>query len=248
MRYFFEISYNGTNYHGWQRQKNAISVQQVVEEALLTILRENITISGSGRTDTGVHCLQQYFHADIGKPVDISYLQHRLNSYLPAAISIRSISRVKKDAHARFSAVSRSYEYRITTRKDPFLQHQSYYYAKPLNIQTMNEAGALIIGRQDFEAFSKVKTDVNNFVCDITEARWVREKDLLLFRISANRFLRGMVRAIVGTLLNVGSENLPAEAIKKIIASGDRKEAGSSVPACGLFLTQVKYPADIFLK
>ncbi|MEX2336675.1 MAG: tRNA pseudouridine(38-40) synthase TruA [Fulvivirga sp.] len=248
MRYFFEISYDGTDYHGWQRQKNAITVQQVVEEALSVILQDNITISGSGRTDTGVHCLQQYFHADIEKQIDIPYLQYRLNSYLPATISIRSLSRVREDAHARFSAMSRSYEYKITTRKEPFLQNQSYYYTKPLNIQTMNEAGALIIGKKDFEAFSKVKTDVNNFVCDITEAHWVRENGLLLFRITANRFLRGMVRAIVGTLIKVGAEKLPPEAIKRIIASGDRKEAGSSVPACGLFLTQVKYPEEIFLK
>lgn len=247
MRYFFEISYNGKDYHGWQRQINAPSVQQVVEEAMKTLLGVPVTISGSGRTDTGVHCIQQFFHVDLQQHVDAEKLQYRMNSYLPPSISIRSIVRVKEDAHARFSATSRSYEYRISTLKDPFLHNLSHLYTKPLDIQTMNEAGTLLIGREDFEAFSKVRTDVNNFVCDITEAQWIQENHLLIFRISANRFLRGMVRAIVGTLIRVGAGKSTVEEVKKIISSRDRTKAGSSAPACGLFLTAVKYPEEIFL-
>lgn len=247
MRYFFEIAYNGTNYHGWQRQKNAISVQEVVENSLSMIIREEIVISGSGRTDTGVHCEQQYFHADIENSFDLNGLKYQLNSYLPPDISIRSIRRVTDDAHARFTAISRSYEYRITTEKSPFLQNLSYFYPKSLNIQTMNEAATLLIGKQDFEAFSKVKTDVNNFVCEITAAEWVKEKDVYIFKITANRFLRGMVRAIVGTLLNAGKDKMQPEKFQSIIAGKDRKEAGSSAPACGLFLTEVAYPQEIFL-
>ena len=247
MRYFFEISYNGSNYHGWQRQKNAISIQEVVEDALSMILRKPATITGSGRTDTGVHCEQQYFHADIDTPVKVEQLKHRLNSYLPPDITIPSVMPVSEDAHARFSAISRSYEYRITTQKNPFLQNLSYFYPKSLDIQTMNEVATLLLGVHDFEAFSKVKTDVNNFVCEITEAQWVEEKDLYIFKITANRFLRGMVRAIVGTLLNVSKGKIAPGQFKEIIESKDRREAGSAAPACGLFLTAVRYPSEIFL-
>ena len=248
MRYFFEIAYNGTNYHGWQRQKNASSVQQVVEEALHLLLRKQITITGSGRTDTGVHCQQQYFHLDLEKPVKTRELQYRLNSFLPKDITIKSIVRVQEDAHARFSAVLRSYEYRITVKKDPFLQDLSYYYPNPLDVEAMNEAAGLLIGKHDFEAFSKVRTDVNNFVCEITEAQWVPESDLLIFRITANRFLRGMVRAITGTLLNVGKGKWEVCQVRAVIDSLDRKKAGAAAPAHGLFLTEVKYPEGIFLK
>lgn len=246
MRYFFEVAYNGTNYHGWQIQQNATTVQQLIEEAFAVILRTEVPIMGSGRTDTGVHCSQQYFHADLPEDAQVNTLQYKLNSFLPPDISINAIRQVSEDAHARFSALSRSYEYRITMRKNPFLQNMSYFHPKSLDITTMNEAASLLIGKQDFECFSKVKTDVNNFVCDITEAQWVEEGDMLIFRITANRFLRGMVRAIVGTLLNVGKGKLRTEAFKKIIESKDRKKAGASAPAAGLFLTAVKYPREIF--
>ncbi|MBL6446174.1 tRNA pseudouridine(38-40) synthase TruA [Fulvivirga sp. 29W222] len=246
MRYFFEVAYNGTNYHGWQIQQNATTIQQLIEEALSVILRTKIPIMGSGRTDTGVHCSQQYFHADLPENAAISNLRYKLNSFLPPDISINSICKVTDDAHARFTALSRSYEYRITQCKDPFLQNMSYFYPKSLDITTMNEAASLLVGKQDFESFSKVKTDVNNFVCDITEAQWVEKGDLLIFHITANRFLRGMVRAIVGTLLMVGKGKLRKEDFKKIIESKDRKEAGAAAPAAGLFLTAVKYPREIF--
>lgn len=247
MRYFFEIAYDGTNYHGWQRQDNAITIQEVVEEALTRITRAQTTIMGSGRTDTGVHCRQQFFHADFENKIDAEKLRFKLNSYLPTDISIQSIRPVKPDAHARFDATGRAYIYKITKVKDPFQQGFAYYYSKPLDIITMNEAATLLVGEKDFEAFSRVKTEVNNFVCNITEAKWEQAGESLIFSIKANRFLRGMVRAIVGTLLRVGSGKLTKSDFQKVIESKDRREAGSAAPADGLFLNEVKYPKDIYL-
>lgn len=247
MRYFFEIAYDGTNYHGWQRQKNASSVQQTIEEALSTILRTEITITGSGRTDTGVHCSQQYFHADLDTELTSDLLKFKLNSFLPADISIPSVNAVKPDAHARFDAVRRSYQYHINQEKWPFSKGYSYYFVKTLDIKTMNEAAALLIGEKDFEAFSRVKTEVNNFICNIEGAHWEKEGPKLTFHITANRFLRGMVRAIVGTLLQVGEGKLKVADVEKIIKTRDRREAGAAAPAEGLFLTKVEYPPEIFI-
>lgn len=247
MRYFFEIAYDGSNYHGWQRQDNAKTVQEVVEEALTRITRAQTTIMGSGRTDTGVHCRQQFFHADFAKDIDAKKLRFKLNSYLPTDISIQSIQPVKPEAHARFDAIDRAYIYKITKVKDPFQQGFAYYYSKPLDIITMNQAAALLIGEKDFEAFSRVKTEVNNFVCNITKAQWSQEADSLIFSIRANRFLRGMVRAIVGTLLQVGSGKITIAEFQEVIESRDRREAGSAAPAEGLFLNEVNYPEDIYL-
>ncbi len=248
MRYFFEIAYDGTNYHGWQRQENATSVQQVVEEALSTILRSEISIVGSGRTDTGVHCEQQFFHIDIPKDVKTDQLPYKLNSLLPKDISISNIWPVVADAHARFSATSRSYQYRITAKKNPFLNKYATHFYKPLSIEMMNEACKKLIGEHDFESFSKVKTEVNNFICDITLAKWTSANDLIFFDISANRFLRGMVRAIVGTLLKVGENKMDLDEFERVIAANDRKEAGAAAPAHGLFLTSVRYPESIFIR
>ncbi len=264
MRYFFEISYNGTNYHGWQNQHNAIGVQQIVEEAItlifqlpiskissgrkeMTIKRIPIPIVASGRTDAGVHCLQQFFHADIEREFDIDQYHQKLNSILPRDIAIRSIQRVKDDAHARYDAYERAYEYKITRAKSPLLIGLSHHYFKPLNVKTMNEAAALLVGEQDFECFSKVNTDVNHFVCDIKKAKWNEKDELLVFTIVANRFLRGMVRAIVGTLLDVGSGKISLEKFKSILKSKDRKRAGMNVPPEGLYLISVKYPKKIFI-
>ncbi|MTI21950.1 tRNA pseudouridine(38-40) synthase TruA [Fulvivirga sp. RKSG066] len=246
MRYFFEIAYDGDSYHGWQRQKNAISVQQVVEEALSTISRENITIMGSGRTDTGVHCEQQFFHADLQTKIDTEKLRFKLNSFLPPTISIQKIARVGDEAHARFDATSRSYEYRITNQKWPFAQGRAYYYTKEIDIKTMNQAAALLLGEHDFQAFSRVKTEVNNFICTITEARWEKDGQYITFHVTANRFLRGMVRALVGTLLEVGTGRLTIDSFKEIIENKDRRQAGSAAPAVGLYLTSVTYPEEIF--
>jgi len=246
LRYFFEIAYDGKNYHGWQRQNNAISIQEVVEEALSRITREQTKITGSGRTDTGVHCEQQFFHADLSEPGDTGKLNFKLNSYLPPDISIINIQPVSAEAHARFDASSRSYEYRITKIKDPFSRDYAYRIPKIPDIKTMNEAASLLIGEHDFESFSKVKTEVNNFVCNITEAQWLETNNNIHFNVTANRFLRGMVRALVGTLLEVGLGKISKEGFKKVIESQDRREAGSAAPAHGLFLIAVNYPEDIF--
>jgi tRNA pseudouridine38-40 synthase len=247
MRFFFEISYIGTVYHGWQTQHNAVGVQQVVENVLEKLIRRKVSIVGSGRTDTGVHCRQQYFHADIDKEMDLDDLLQRLNSFLPKDIAIRSIRKVKPDAHARYDARERAYRYTITRVKDPFLTQFAYYFFREINIQNMNHAAALIVGMQDFQCFSKVKTDVNHFICDVKLARWDEKGDLVVFNIVANRFLRGMVRAIVGTLLDVGTGKISVTEFQGILEGKDRSRAGMNVPSEGLSLVSVKYPAKIFL-
>lgn len=246
-RYFFEIAYNGSHYAGWQSQHNATGVQTVVESALTKLLREETKIVGSGRTDTGVHCEQQFFHADIKKSFETQNLIQRLNSLLPKDISIQSIQKVKSEASARYAAVERTYQYRITRKKNPFLEGLAWHYFKVIDIPTMNKAAALLLGEQDFECFSKVKTDVNHFLCDIKKAKWEEKGDRLEFTITANRFLRGMVRAIVGTLLDVGSGKLSIVEFQSILKGRDRKKAGANVPPQGLYLTKVKYPKTIFI-
>lgn len=248
MRYFFEIAYHGRSYAGWQTQANATGVQQVVEEVLSTLLSGPVKIIGSGRTDTGVHCKQQFFHVDLEKNLDTGKLLTKLNSFLPKDIAIRSIRPVKSDASARYSAIERSYEYVITKNKNPFLEGLAWHYFKQPDIKTMNEAASLLTGAHDFECFSKVKTDVNHFICDVKSAIWKEEKELLTFHITANRFLRGMVRAIVGTLLNVGNSKITVKDFQEIIKSKDRKKAGANVPPHGLYLVKVKYPSSVFLK
>lgn len=246
LRYFFEIAYKGTHYHGWQKQPNAVSVQEVVEKALSTLFQTPLSITGSGRTDTGVHCLQQYFHVDFEIEIDEPELCYKLNSFLPADISIKSIRKVKPDAHARFDAVERKYRYSISRFKNPFLKELSYRFERPLDIEQMNEAALLLFKYNDFQCFSKVKTDTATFNCTITEAHWRFQNDELNFYVSANRFLRGMVRAIGGTLLDVGQSKLSTQDFEEIIISKDRTKAGRALPAQGLFLTQVSYPDDIF--
>jgi tRNA pseudouridine38-40 synthase len=246
MRYFFEIAYNGKNYNGWQSQNNGIGVQAVVEDALSKLLQDQIKIVASGRTDAGVHCEQQFFHVDIEKELPEIFTQ-KLNSFLPHDIVILSIRKVKNDVSARYDALERSYRYQITKRKNPFLVDYSWHFFKPVNIQTMNDAASLLTGEQDFECFSKVHTDVNHFLCTVHKARWSQDGDLLLFEITANRFLRGMVRAIVGTLIDVGTGKIRIEDFEAIIKSRDRKKAGANVPSQGLFLTSVKYPSGVFV-
>lgn len=247
-RYLFEIAYNGANYSGWQSQKNATSVQEVVEGALSKLLRTQIWITGSGRTDTGVHCEQQFFHTDIEKELDPENLVLRINSLLPKDISIYSFREIKPKASARYDAYERTYHYRITRVKNPFLEGLAWHYFKPANIKTMNNAAALLLGEHDFQCFSKVKTEVNHFRCDIKKASWEESNHGMEFTITANRFLRGMVRAIVGTLLDVGSGKITVAEFQAILKSKDRKRAGANVPAKGLYLTKVKYPASIFIK
>lgn len=247
MRYFFEIMYDGTHYSGWQNQINAVGVQQIVEESLSKLLREKVAIVGSGRTDAGVHCKQQFFHLDTEKKVVPEELIIRLNSFLPKDIAIGSIKPVRPDAHARYDARERSYQYWITTKKNPLLTGHAFYFFRNVDVDLMNQAASLLLGEHDFASFSKVKTDVNHFRCTIKKALWIRKGDLLIFQITANRFLRGMVRAVVGTLLDVGSKKISIKEFQAIIQSKDRKKAGMNVPAEGLYLTKVKYPAGVFL-
>lgn len=241
-RFFLEIAYNGTNYHGWQIQKNAHTVQVTIQKALSTILKEKITITGAGRTDTGVHAKQLFAHFDTEQEIEFEKLKFKLNSFFPDDIACLSVFEVEKDMHARFNATSRTYEYWISTKKNPFLTQFAYYFPSNLAVDLMNNAATQLIQETDFSSFSKSKTDTFTNNCNITEAYWKAEKDLLIFTITANRFLRNMVRAIVGTLLDVGQKKITIDAIPNIIASKNRSEAGQSVPAHGLYLTKVEYP------
>ena len=241
MRYFIELSYKGTNYHGWQIQPDASSVQEEITKALATILQEKILLVGAGRTDAGVHASQMFAHVDTVKKLTDDYV-HKLNAILPNDIVIKSIKEVSDETHARFDAVSRTYEYKILLGRDPFLLDTTWQlHQKNLQIEKMNEAANLLFEYEDFESFSKVKTDVNTFNCTIMKAVWTLEDKHLIFHIKANRFLRNMVRAIVGTLLEVGLGKKTVEDFRKIIESKKRSEAGLSVPAKGLFLTEVCY-------
>ena len=241
MRYFIELSYKGTNYHGWQIQPDASSVQEEITKALATILQEKILLVGAGRTDAGVHASQMFAHVDTVKKLTDDYV-HKLNAILPNDIVIKSIKEVSDETHARFDAVSRTYEYKIILGRDPFLLETTWQlHQKNLQIEKMNEAANLLFKYEDFESFSKVKTDVNTFNCTIMKAVWTLEDKHLIFHIKANRFLRNMVRAIVGTLIEVGLGKKTVEDFRKIIESKKRSEAGLSVPAKGLFLTEVCY-------
>ncbi len=247
-RYFFEVAYKGTNYHGWQLQNNATTVQEVINNCLSKLLGQSVNITGSGRTDKGVHCAQQYFHLDSNQELNRRSLQYKLNAFLPEDVSIQSILRVNKEAHARFDASLRAYQYKISTRKDPFIKGLAYYYDKKLDVRAMNEACKMLLGTQDFESFSKVKTEVNNFMCTLYKAEWVEDGAFLLFNVEANRFLRGMVRCMVGTLLEVGLGRRDLDNIQEVLGNKDRKLAGRAVPAEGLYLCQVQYPESIFLE
>jgi tRNA pseudouridine38-40 synthase len=245
MRYFIEIAYKGTKYHGWQVQANAYTVQEAFNRALGTLLKEDVETLGSGRTDTGVHASQQFVHVDTNKHLQTHPHLYQLNALLPADIVAKNIFPVAANAHARFDALSRSYEYRISPEKNPFLKDMCYLYTKPLDVAAMNEAAALLLTYEDFTCFSRVKTDVNHFLCTIHEACWKNSGDLLIFYIRANRFLRGMVRAIVGTLLEVGLHKLTLDGFEQVLMSKDRKAAGRSVPPDGLFLTNVQYDEQL---
>jgi len=246
-RYFLDIAYNGTAYHGWQVQENAHTVQAELEKCLSTVLRSKTEIMGSGRTDTGVHARQQVVHLDMPEPKDRDKLIYQLNGFLPQDISIAGLRKVNENAHARFDATQRSYEYHIHKCKSPFLENLSYFFPKQLDVPAMNEAAQCLLGEQDFESFSKVKTAVNTFICTIKEAHWEKQNESLVFHVTANRFLRGMVRALVGTLLEVGLGKLNAADFVSIIESRDRRKAGRAVPPHGLYLSRVLYPESIYL-
>lgn len=242
-RYFLQLSYKGTRYHGWQVQPNAVSVQQVVEKALSTLLRENVAVVGAGRTDTGVHASYFILHFDLSKPIPDNFdVVYKLNSFLPEDIAVQRFWPVNNEAHARFSAISRTYHYYITQEKDPFSIDTTFRYTLPLDVDKMNRAAKVLFDYEDFTSFSRLHTDVKTNNCKISRAEWKREGDKLIFVIQADRFLRNMVRAIVGTLLEAGKGKITIEDFRKIIESKDRGAAGASAPAQGLFLVDIGYP------
>lgn len=245
MRYFIQLSYNGSNYHGWQIQPNAITVQETVQDAFSKLLHTNTSITGAGRTDTGVHASQMFAHFDFEENIDTQKLIFKLNSLLPKDIAIQSIFQVNEDAHARFHAIRRSYDYKIALKKDVFMFDYAYYTHQNLDVNKMNEAAQILLDYMDFQCFSKSNTDVKTYNCNIELAEWKKEGGMLIFTISADRFLRNMVRAIVGTLVNIGLGKITVDQMHNIIKSKDRGEAGFSVPAKGLYLTEVLYPKQI---
>ncbi|MGA1227053.1 MAG: tRNA pseudouridine(38-40) synthase TruA [Tamlana sp.] len=247
MRYFLELSYNGAGYHGWQNQPNAISVQEVIEKALSTLLGNKIEIVGAGRTDAGVHAKQMFAHFDTDFDFNESDLVFKLNSFLPKDIAIHNLFKVKPEAHTRFDALSRTYLYRVNLNKNVFNFDNAYYVKQDLDVDMMNEASKILFQYKDFQSFSKSNTDVKTYYCDIMKAEWFFKDDELHFVIQANRFLRNMVRAIVGTMINIGLGKIQAEDLHTIIQSKNRSEAGFSVPAHGLYLTNIEYPVDIRL-
>ncbi len=242
-RYFIQLSYKGTNYHGWQIQPNAISVQEVVEKTLSTVLRETVEVVGAGRTDTGVHASFFVLHFEVKEELsNFENLVYKLNSLLPNDIAFQKIWPVANDLHARFSAVSRTYKYYISTKKNPFRTETSFKYLLPLDIDKMNDASHILAEFEDFTSFSRLHTDVKTNNCKILWAEWEVINTQLVFTIKADRFLRNMVRAIVGTLLEVGKGKLSLNDFRKIIEAKDRGAAGASAPAKGLFLVDVEYP------
>ena len=245
MRYFIELSYNGKAYHGWQIQPNAISVQEVLENALSTILKTKISTMGAGRTDAGVHASQMFAHFDFENKIESKDLVYKLNSFLPKDIAVTSIFEVKPEIHARFYATSRTYHYKISTSKNVFDYDLAYEVQLPLDVDAMDEACKILFQYKDFQCFSKSNTDVKTYNCDIKEAYWTKNENQLIFTITADRFLRNMVRAIVGTMINIGLGKLKSKDLHKIITSKNRSEAGFSVPAHGLYLVEIVYPNTI---
>lgn len=248
-RYFIYLAYNGAAYHGWQNQPNAISVQQCIEESLTMIMRRPMPIVGAGRTDTGVHASLMVAHFDVEEPIaDPAQFADRLNRILPKDIAIHKIVPVTPEAHARFSATSRTYKYYVTTRKDPFLGDQRCKVRGVFDIDKMNEAARILFEYIDFTSFSRLHTDVKTNNCQIMEAYWERTgTDDMVFTIKADRFLRNMVRAIVGTLLQVGRGKLSLADFRRVIEQKDRCKAGDSAVGQALFLVDIEYPAELFL-
>lgn len=248
-RYFIQLSYEGSAFNGWQRQDNASSVQESLERAFLHVVKVAGGLTGCGRTDAGVHARVYYAHFDHIKAYNSSELEKlvfRLNRYLPSAIAIQRIFPVVPSAHARFSPVSREYKYFLLNAKDPFRETRSWYTWEKLDVEAMDRAAGILKKFTDFECFSKRNTNVRTYNCQIMDAGWSREGDLLVFTIRADRFLRNMVRAIVGTLMDIGRHKTDMNDLLQIIESKSRSRAGYSVPAKGLFLTDVVYPASIF--
>jgi len=243
MLLFAEISYKGKNYHGWQKQPNATSVQSVIEKAFNVILRDReFSCIGCGRTDTGVHAEQFYFHFETDEEINHNKFMYKVNTLLPADIVVHRLLEVPEGSHTRFDAISRTYKYYINQKKDAFLTDVSYYNSRKLDVNAMNKACKCLFDYKDFTSFSKVNTETKTNNCVIQYAQWKNNGDSIVFEITADRFLRNMVRAIVGTMLEVGLGKITVDQFKKVIETKDRGEAGTSVPGHGLFLTKVSYP------
>ncbi|HOE58907.1 MAG TPA: tRNA pseudouridine(38-40) synthase TruA [Bacteroidales bacterium] len=248
-RYFIHLAFDGTNYCGWQRQKNATSIQQEIEEKISILLKKPIDITGCGRTDTGVHASSFYAHFDFDPmpKQQLIILSYRLNHILPLDIAISEILPVKPEAHARYDALWRTYRYYISLRKNPFTRNYRWFRSQCPDIEKMNQLAEILLAVKDFTSFSKLHSDTENNLCTLTQAFWEIRKDELVFTITANRFLRNMVRAIVGTLWQLGKEENAVDHLREIIAKRDRSAAGPSVNPHALFLEEIIYPDDIFL-
>ena len=249
MRYFIEFTYNGSSFHGSQTQPNGNTVQAEMEAAFATILRQAVPLTFAGRTDAGVHADKMVAHFDFENNQMVNdQMVHRLNNLLPDSIAIINLQPVQDDAHARFDAIERTYHYRITTRKDPFLYINHTRVAAGLDFEAMNKAARLLIGKQDFASFCRAHTDVKTTICDVKQAQWIRESETeYTFVITADRFLRNMVRAVVGTLFEIGKGKMTEAQLADIIAAHDRCKAGHSAPAEGLSLVEIKYPKNTYL-
>ena len=247
-RHFLKLAFKGTNYHGWQIQPNALTVQETLNQALSTVLREDIHVVGAGRTDTGVHASCFWAHFDLSVPIaEPEKIRFRLNRFLPDDIAVYGIWPVHEKAHARFDALSRTYQYQITRVKDPFKREFAYCFFFDLEVKKMNEACSVLFEYQDFSSFSKSNTQTKTNLCEIYQAEWKEQGHMLIFTIQANRFLRNMVRAITGTMLDIGQGKLRVEDFRSIIERKNRSEAGYSVPPNGLFLTHIQYPDHLDL-
>lgn len=254
MRFFIEVSYKGTAYSGFQIQRNANSIQAEVEKALLIYCKKAIALTGSSRTDAGVHALQNFFHFDsdefpsnssglhgLNSITPLSNCVYHLNAILPHDIAIARIFEVNSEAHCRFDAHSREYHYKIYQQKNPFFEQTAYHYPYTLDVEKMNKAAALVLGEKDFTSFSKKNTQVKHFMCRVMKSEWAWQNEMLVYTVKANRFLRGMVKGLVGTMLRVGTQKNSVEEFGKIIESRDCRRADFSVPSHGLFLVKVKY-------
>lgn len=246
-RYFIRFKYHGVAFHGWQKQPNAHTVQAEMEKAFYFLLGKHTEVIAAGRTDTGVHAKEMWAHFQVEKEVDAVQLRYRLNSFLPKQISIEEIRPVQLDAHARFSAVLRSYEYHIHYHKNPFLEDRSWQVRRLPDKDLLSQAASIVLEFDEFSAFTRSNDAAQHHRCHIFESMWEHQRDCSVFKVSANRFLRNMVRAMVGTMMEMAWGRIDAEGMRRIIASGDRRKAGESAPAQGLFLTKVEYPKEIFL-
>jgi tRNA pseudouridine38-40 synthase len=248
MRYFIYLEFDGSAYSGWQIQPHSPSVQQTLEQSLALFLRQDVSVTGAGRTDAGVHASEMVAHFDLDEPQDCAWMQNKLNGILPADIAVHRIVPVKADAHARFDAIARTYKYYVTLNKSAFNRDYSWFLPNEPDFEMMNSSAEILMKTVDFTSFSKLHTDTKTNDCRVTEAKWEELPDgRWVFTITADRFLRNMVRAIVGTLMEVGRGKLTVDGFQRIIESKDRCSAGDSAPAQGLFLHKIVYPDNLFL-